>query len=203
MEEGARERILKQRRALIEPDLEAMSGRVCVQIIAALQGASLAGVRVALYSALPDELRIGMLATWLAGRGARLHFPRISDRKGRLMEFVELSSDQNDSWELGPYGIREPKAHLPAVGPQDLDLLFVPGVGFTETGRRIGMGAGFYDRYLPQTRRDALRVGLAFDFQVVSVLEQNPWDQPVHWVLTETRDLRVQPSLIEKLTGSQ
>lgn len=203
--ESTRERILKERRALSQPELKALSERVCARAISALQNAKLNGLKIALYSPLSDELRVSELENWLGGRGARLLYPRINDRINRVLEFVDLTDRQKseDSWELGPYGIREPRAQLPAAEPRELDLLFVPGAAFTASGQRVGMGASFYDRYLPQTRPEAVRAALAFDFQVVSALEQEPWDQPVHWVLTETRDLRAMPLLIEKLTGSQ
>src|SRR5205814_995342 len=72
---------------------------------------------------------------------------------------------------------------------KELDLVIVPGTAFGERGERIGKGMGHYDRFLTKVPR-ALRVSLAFDFQVLSRLEQNPWDQPVHWIMTETREFR-------------
>jgi 5-formyltetrahydrofolate cyclo-ligase len=206
--EGPRSEILRKRRALAPSELDRLSVAVCERAIRCLVPAGLAGRKFALYSPLPGELKIEALESWLLTRGARLYFPRIADRKARTMELVELRGGQlaADSWEVGPYGIREPKAHLPAVRPEELDVLLVPGVAFSENGQRLGMGAGFYDRYLPGTRSDSLRVALCFDFQVLPELEQEPWDQPVHWVLTETRDLKAAPAQIqqalEKLTRS-
>ena len=71
-----------------------------------------------------------------------------------------------------------------------LDVIFVPGVVFGERGERIGMGKGYYDRYL-MTSSPAVRIALAFDFQVQIFVPQKNTDQPVHWVVTESREFRM------------
>jgi 5-formyltetrahydrofolate cyclo-ligase len=105
------------------------------------------------------------------------------------MEFVRMKSDDpNADWVVGPYGIDEPHSELPAVDPQLLDLVLVPGVAFGPNGERIGRGAGYFDRFIPSAK-NAFRAALAFDFQLVDRLDQNAWDQPVHWILSEKREI--------------
>ena len=51
-----------------------------------------------------------------------------------------------------------------------LDLVLVPGLGFTVEGYRIGRGKGYYDRYLykcSQTPKPPVTIGLAFREQIV------------------------------------
>ena len=196
-----REQILQQRRALTSAALKDLSQRVCERAMSLLGSAEISGRRIALYQPVPGEPDLTELEDWLTKKGALLFYPRILNLQTGLMEFVEMTAEraQEASWIAGPYGIRQAGPAFKAVLPVALDLILVPGVAFDPAGGRLGMGAGFYDRFLPQTRPDALRLALAFDFQVVSALELNSWDQPVHWVLTENRDLRAAPLLIEKL----
>ncbi len=183
-----RARILAARKALTPAEARARSEAVCARVLAALAGQPLAGWTLALYQAMPGEVDLGSLAPALAVQGATLVYPRITDRASRELEFAPAPES---GWEEGPYGIREPHSSSPAVAPGLIDLIFVPGVAFGPNGERLGMGKGFYDRFLPAVRPDCMRWSAAFDFQVVSALEQAPWDQPVHRLFSESRDYRV------------
>ncbi len=143
--------------------------------------------KVGLYSAFSGELDMGWIGDFFEAHGSCLYYPRVIDHKSKSMEFVELPRERG--WKLGSYGICEPDTDRKAIRPQDLDLIFVPGVAFGEKGERIGRGSGYYDRFLVLAPQ-ALRVALAFDFQVFSALPQTQMDQCVHWVVTETCEYR-------------
>lgn len=85
------------------------------------------------------------------------------------------------------YGIDEP-ARGPALTPLAIDVLLVPLVAFDRFGTRLGMGAGYYDRYLGQVA-PALRpllVGVAHELQRSRArLPRGHWDVPLDGVLTE------------------
>jgi 5-formyltetrahydrofolate cyclo-ligase len=89
------------------------------------------------------------------------------------------------------FGIAEP-----ATGParwqrgMDLDVVLVPLVAFDPAGHRLGMGGGFYDRSFAFLRRRGRwrrpwLVGLAHEFQHVEFIPAQPWDVPLHAVVTE------------------
>lgn len=162
-----------------------------------------------LYQSLPDELGLLPLEERLLALGARLFSPRITAQGVKELEFVEIASCQPggergfESWKPGPYGIREPHPRLPAAPSGLLDLVVVPGVAFGLSGERIGMGAGYYDRFLARVPQ-VLRIVLAFDFQLLDSLELNPWDQPVDWIITESREVkgaRLAPWIAGRLQG--
>lgn len=144
------------------------------------------GVRVGLYRSMPSELALLPVEERLRREGARAYFPRVVDRASGRMEFSEMPKEAR--FERGHYGIEEPPSSSPVVDPAELQLIFVPGVAFGRGGERIGRGAGFYDRFLARASR-ALRVSLAFDFQLFDQLPQGPFDQSVHWVFTPQCDI--------------
>ena len=84
--------------------------------------------------------------------------------------------------------VREPLENAAIVPPQDVDVVLVPGLAFDPKGQRLGYGQGFYDRLLLHMR--ALRVGLAFDFQLLAEVPSFPHDLPVDCVVTDHRVLR-------------
>jgi 5-formyltetrahydrofolate cyclo-ligase len=96
-----------------------------------------------------------------------------------------------DDLEPGPLQIMEPRAScLRLCNPASIDLVIVPGVAFDLEGNRLGYGGGFYDRFLPLTKPEAVSVGLSFEFQVLARLERSPHDIPVDYVLTEDRMIK-------------
>jgi 5-formyltetrahydrofolate cyclo-ligase len=90
----------------------------------------------------------------------------------------------------GAWGILEPRDGLPQIPPGAIDAVIVPGAAFDAAGRRCGYGGGFYDAYLPGTRRGTPRIALAFDLQVVDDLPCAAHDLSVDIIVTETRLMR-------------
>ncbi|GAV26465.1 5-formyltetrahydrofolate cyclo-ligase [Carboxydothermus islandicus] len=88
----------------------------------------------------------------------------------------------------GTYGILEPKAETREIAdPKAIDLVLVPGVAFDLKGNRLGYGAGFYDRFLPQLRPGVKKVALAFELQLVPKITPGPHDIPMDYIITEER----------------
>lgn len=71
----------------------------------------------------------------------------------------------------------------------DPDILLVPLAAFDAEGRRIGYGAGHYDRAIARLHdkgRKPVLIGIAFDCQEVLSVPAEPHDVPLHAVLTES-----------------
>lgn len=85
------------------------------------------------------------------------------------------------------YGIPEPVGTAEILLP-NMDLMLLPLVGWDESGGRLGMGAGFYDRALqPFGQSDSpLRMGVAYRLQKVARVPAEPWDIRLHMVLSES-----------------
>ena len=89
----------------------------------------------------------------------------------------------------GYCNIPEPSSEILAsnkVPADDLDLVIVPGSVFDERGGRLGYGGGYYDRFLSAFPR-AIRIGLAFDLQIVRKIPLQPHDELLDMVITESR----------------
>jgi 5-formyltetrahydrofolate cyclo-ligase len=178
-----RARVRDQVRALAPAQVEAATQAAIARLIARFP----AGVRVAaLYRSGRDELSLAGLERELVQRGVRLVFPRLVSESSREMEMAE-GVDWTPSPEWG--GIAQPGPRARTVAPDELDVILVPGVVFGPGGERMGRGKGYYDRYLARVTR-ALRVAVIYDVQLVTeTVPQQAWDQPVDWVVTESREL--------------
>ncbi len=134
-----------------------------------------------------EEIDFEPIQVFLLSAGARVFAPKIRAGQEPVLDFFQI--DSGTAWIAGPLGIEEPQSDRKLADPTELDLIFVPGVVFGLHGERLGMGKGYYDRFLARNDR-ALRVSLAFDFQCEENIPQQSWDQPVDWVLTEVREFR-------------
>ncbi len=91
----------------------------------------------------------------------------------------------------GAYGILEPTgSSSPEISPSVLDLVIVPGSVFDRRGGRYGYGGGFYDRFLAHDCPQAVRVALAFSFQVLDNIPLMPHDQLMDYIVTEKEIIR-------------
>ena len=73
------------------------------------------------------------------------------------------------------------------LDPADIEILVIPLVAWDNQGNRLGMGAGFYDRFLAPLRTSAapMRVGAAYGLQEVAKVPANDRDIPLHALLCE------------------
>lgn len=98
---------------------------------------------------------------------------------------------------LNRFGIWEPACNpVKWVTAWQLDLMLLPLVAFDESGNRLGMGGGFYDRSLAyrQSRSRSIRpklIGLAHELQREEQLESNSWDIPLDMIATEQRIIKI------------
>ncbi len=145
--------------------------------------------RIGFYLPFEGELDLLPLlnrALWL---GKKCYLPVVPRRFQRQLKFSRLSSRR--SWYLNRFGIHEHWSPR-MVRARQLDLLFVPLVGFDESGYRLGMGGGFYDASLAYLRRRTSwrkprLVGVGYECQKVAKVPHDPWDMPLDAVLTEAR----------------
>ena len=90
-----------------------------------------------------------------------------------------------NGWETGAYGILAPVLDRAEIlPPETLDLVLVPCTAFDAECRRVGMGKGYYDRYLPRCTGAAV-YGIAYEVQRVEAAAAGPLDVRLDGVVTE------------------
>ncbi|AUX69812.1 5-formyltetrahydrofolate cyclo-ligase [Porphyrobacter sp. HT-58-2] len=138
---------------------------------------------IGLYHAGPYEAPTGGYARFFHEAGHRIALPRFA-APDAPMAFARYSDPHTDSdLAPGPNRILQPG---PDAEPLVPDVLFVPLVGFTAGGARLGQGGGHYDRWLAE-HRPTLAVGLAWDAQACEALPTEPHDITLDAVVTPTR----------------
>jgi 5-formyltetrahydrofolate cyclo-ligase len=135
----------------------------------------------------------------LESRGARLALPVVQKDPthaggagGARICFRRWAS--GSELRRNRFGILEPVGTL-EVGLAEVDLALVPLVAWDAAGGRLGMGASFYDRLFQPFASDPrpLRVGVAYGVQEIDRVPLEPWDVPLHMVLTDNGCLDCRP----------
>lgn len=143
------------------------------------------GATIGLYRSDTGEAPSRGYIRFFFQRGNPIALPRVTTLD-KPMEFRTHTDPYEESdLESGVWGLRQPGLEAPVVVPQ---VLFMPLVGFTTKGDRLGQGGGYYDRYLaahPQT----IAIGMAWDVQEVPELPIELHDMRLQAIVTPTRVL--------------
>ncbi len=172
---------LRQTLAGISPaDHQTKSAAACNAIASSPEFA--AARVVMLYLSMAQEVDTASLALRCWQTGKTVAVPKVSWDQRRMLP-VEIASLQTRMTTSGP-GVREPEVGRP-VPVELIDLVIVPGLGFTADGHRIGRGMGFYDRFLAQADFVGLSCGLGFEEQIVRSLPMLDHDMALSMLCTD------------------
>jgi 5-formyltetrahydrofolate cyclo-ligase len=143
--------------------------------------------RVCLYLSTRNEIptRYVARAFWELGREVCVPAWSTSEKGYRL-----YGLDPRMRLITGHHGIREPEVRVPVM-PWDVNAFVLPGLVFDVFGGRLGYGAGYYDQILAKASRNALKIAVCYDWQVLDTpVPQEPHDIPMDWIVTEKRAIR-------------
>lgn len=146
---------------------------------------------ILVYASMPEEVQLYELMEQSAAAGKTVCLPLITG-KG-TMEAVRLPSIED--LVPGKFGILtvEPAKQC-IVPPNTIDFIVVPGAAFDREGRRLGLGAGYYDRFMKEKASRAFRCALAFNCQLITEVPTEPHDERVQYIITEKKSFAVAKS---------
>ncbi|MDB5680622.1 MAG: 5-formyltetrahydrofolate cyclo-ligase [Sphingomonas bacterium] len=136
------------------------------------------GLTVTSYVPMGSETDPSPLARAATDAGCVLALPHVTVRS-EPMRFLAWETEA--ALEAGPFGLSQPAAHAIELRP---DIILTPLLAFDTRLDRLGQGAGYYDRAFARFP-DAWRVGIAWSVQHVENLPVEPWDMPLHAIVTE------------------
>ena len=139
------------------------------------------------YLAMPREANLDTFITEALQQGKYVYVPVCVSKT----DMVGVRIKSLEDLSRGTLGIRIPKEPYAIVEPQKLDCILVPGLAFDRVGGRMGMGAGYYDRYLERIPYEK-RIAVVWDFQVQEEpIPTEPFDMGVSSIVTEKRIIKI------------
>ncbi len=133
---------------------------------------------VGCYVGIGNEIDTRLVLNTIISAGKALALPKTYE-KG-IMEFRRVL---DPAFLLpGRWSIPEPGKDAQLIQPQEISLMLIPALAVDKFGRRLGQGAGYYDRYLPGT--NCPLAALVLERQVVPSVPCGDRDYLVQWIIT-------------------
>lgn len=136
---------------------------------------------VMLYRSVRGEVQLDTLPDFAPDK--RYVYPLCIDKTQMRAYKSDLAEEQ--AWKKGAFGIPEPNpAYADEVDPEQINLVICPCTAFDRNHNRLGMGAGYYDRYLEKCE-NAYLVAVAYDVQEAEEVPVCEYDVKMQAVITE------------------
>ena len=182
-----RTNILVARNSLVPEERQGKSRAITERLLALPEFA--AARNVFAYVSFRSEVETLDLIAHCLQHGVTVSVPLTLPGEHRLRPYA--ITDMSQDLAPGYCSIPEPLHTLPLVDPASIEVVVVPGSVFDARGGRLGYGGGYYDRFLQAAAPQALRIGLAFDLQVVAAVPLESHDQQLDYLITETRTIHI------------
>lgn len=178
-----RQAFLERRRSVPVQEVPTWSARLSERLWAMPEVAD--AEHIMAYLAMPKEANLDAFIIQALGQGKHVYVPVCVTKT----EMVGVRITDLEMVTRGTLGIRIPKEPYDIVEPTRLDCILVPGLAFDRRGGRMGMGAGYYDRYLQQIPMDK-RIGIAWDNQLSEIeVPMAPHDEWMHNIVTPSESI--------------
>jgi 5-formyltetrahydrofolate cyclo-ligase len=174
--------MLAKRRAMPAHVRERLSASICSRLLGMPQVAEAAAIGI--YMPFENEVDVDALLMAFFANGKKVFVP-VMHRNGG-MKFAVLKSRKDTA--VGYGSIRIPRS-LSFAGSMTIGVFVVPGIAFDRRGFRIGFGGGHYDRFFSRGS-GAVKIGVAYDFQVVGEVDAKAHDVRMDFVVTEKRIIK-------------
>ena len=171
-----RQRVLESLRAMSAATRDEKSSALR-QLAASLLSNETA-LNIGIYIPMPHEVNLLPLLQ----EYPQHHYAAPRCLPGRQMSFHYIRRVAEDT-APDAHGIPAPHADLPVMQPEDIDILFVPGVAFTPEGDRLGYGGGYYDRFFGKFKPAS--IGVAYEEFILRSVPHGRFDISVDVIVSE------------------
>ena len=175
---GLRQKMLAMRRALSANETESRSSSLKENILSLPEYKN--AKKIMAFLAMKGESNLDGFIRQALLDGKEVYIPVcLPERQMEAGRLIDM-----EHFEKGPLGLRNLPAGYEVTSPESLDLVLIPGLAVSQEGIRLGMGAGYYDRYLARVPGEK-RVAALWDFQVIPDIPSEPFDQKIAKIVTD------------------
>ncbi|KAE9526848.1 hypothetical protein AGLY_013496 [Aphis glycines] len=145
--------------------------------------------RVSIYLSMDSEVQTHSIVKNIFLSGKICFIPKYNTSEMcmvKIRSFDELNSLPKTKWNISQPADDDVREDALTTG--GLDLMIVPGLGFTTDGKRLGRGKGYYDRCIAEYEKkyplnNMKTIGLAFSEQICDDIPINQHDSLIDFII--------------------
>lgn len=151
----------------------------------------LTGKRLSIFLSMKDEIKTEKVLKHALETGKEVFIPKYVGPKMEMVKLYSIEDYENlpeTSWHI-KQPPDEDNSRETSLSTGGLDVILMPGLGFTKDGKRLGRGKGYYDSYIEKIESFGSKpvlLGLAFSVQICDDIPVNAHDRSIDEVLYDS-----------------
>ena len=135
-------------------------------------------LQFAVYNSLSGEVDTKSIINYLIENGKKVYLPKTFQDGKMEFYFVDKSTKLTKS----EFGTFEPAGDTERFEGENA-VCIVPGLCFTKDGKRLGYGAGYYDRFLEN--KNLLKIAFAYSCFILQDVPCSQHDIKIDYIINE------------------
>ena len=139
---------------------------------------------ICVYIDFNNEVSTKNIVQYALENNIKVSVPYIIDNHHMKLKYItDYNKDINRNTK---FGNGEPFEYCKDCNINEVSMFIIPALAFDEKCNRLGFGKGYYDNLL-KINRNALRIGLAYDYQILPNIPKNDNDEILDIIISESK----------------
>ena len=139
---------------------------------------------ICVYIDFNNEVETKNIIKYAMDNNIKVSVPFLVDDHNMKLKYInDYEKDINRNTR---FGNGEPFEHCKDCHIEEVSMFIIPAIAFDEKCNRLGFGKGYYDNIL-KLNKNALRIGLAYDYQILPSIPKDDNDEILDIIISESK----------------
>ena len=139
---------------------------------------------ISVYVDFNNEVPTDEIIKYALKNNIKVSVPFLIDNHNMKLKYInDYDKDINRNTR---FGCGEPFEYCKDCNINEITMFIIPALAFDEKCNRLGFGRGYYDNILKRNK-NALRIGLAYDYQILPSIPKDNNDEILDIIISESK----------------
>ncbi|ASJ20981.1 5-formyltetrahydrofolate cyclo-ligase [Brachyspira hampsonii] len=139
---------------------------------------------ISVYVDFNNEVTTNEIIKYALKNNIKVSVPFLIDNHNMKLKYInDYDKDINRNTK---FGCGEPFEYCKDCNIDEISMFIIPALAFDEKCNRLGFGRGYYDNIL-RINKSALRIGLAYDYQILPSIPKDDNDEILDIIISESK----------------